>query len=395
MLPQRIIMRTTIFTAFNTTLNPYILLFKKALELQGLTVRFERNLNLKWLLFKSKSCDFIHLHYINHSYSPAKMNDKSKFFKKLIEFRLVSILLDVLSLIDFVITFMFAKMAGKIIVFTVHDLYDFGKKSFRRKLQIEIARNIVFRFSNSIHVHNHYTRKLIEIRYKRNEGVCVIPHGNYIGYYTNQVSRSEARRHLGLPDNAFVYSFLGLIRPYKGLEDLFEAFKKLENSEARLLIVGRVFGVDNYESKLRTLTQLDPRIKLVPEFIPDEAIQFYLNACDFFVLPYKDITTSGAAALALSFGRPIIAPSITSFPEVVTAESGILYDTSQTNALSTALHKAITWNWSESTIFDYAHQFDWEKLGPQLAALYGKKCKKAMFEIELRRKRKSIRFSNK
>jgi len=111
---------------------------------------------------------------------------------------------------------------------------------------------------------------------------------------------------------------------------------------------------------------------LVPEFIVDEAIQLYMNACDVFVLPYKDITTSGAAALALSFGRPIIAPAITSFPEVITSEVGILYDTSQPNGLVSALREARTRSWSESKIFDYAHQFDWDKLGPQFAALYTK-----------------------
>jgi glycosyltransferase involved in cell wall biosynthesis len=291
----------------------------------------------------------------------------------MIEFRLVQIFLDFLCLIKFAIAFMLARLAGKIIVFTVHDLHDFGKKSLRMKFQLEMARNIVFRFANSIHVHNNFTRRLIVTRYKRESGISVIPHGNYIDYYPNHVSKSEARHHLGLPHNAVVYLFLGLLRPYKGLENLFEAFKKLEYSEARLLVVGRIFGIKNYEPKLRHLSQSDPRIKLVPEFIHDESVQVYLNACDFFVLPYKDITTSGAAALALSFGRPIIAPGITSFPEVVTMESGVLYDASEPNGLFSALQEARTRSWSESIIFDYAHQFDWDKLGPHLSALYEKR----------------------
>lgn len=363
-------MRVTIFTAFNTALNPYIILFKEALEGQGVIVRFERNFNLHWLLFRGKSCDCIHLHWIKHSYSPPKNNDKSKLLTKLIEIRLVRILLDLLCLIDFALAFLFAKLAGKIIVFTVHDLYEFGEKSFRGKLQLETARNIVFRFSDAIHAHNHFTRKLVETRYKRKTGISVIPHGNYIGYYENQVSRSEARSRLKLPDDSFVYLFLGLLRPYKGLEDLISAFKKLESSKVRLLVAGRVFGVDNYEAELKELVRVDPRIRLVPEFIVDEEIQLYLNACDMFVLPYKDITTSGAAALALSFGRPIIAPAIASFPEVVTPESGILYDPSNLSGLALALQEAGARTWSESKIFKYAHQLDWDKLGPQLITLY-------------------------
>ena len=110
----------------------------------------------------------------------------------------------------------------------------------------------------------------------------------------------------------------------------------------------------------------------MPEFIPDKDIQVYLKASDIFVLPYKDITTSGAAFLALSFGRPIIAPAITSFPEVVTPESGILYEASKPDGLVSALKEAKTRAWSESEVFDYAHQLDWDKLGPQLSALYEK-----------------------
>ena len=365
-------MRVAIFSAFDTVLNPYILLFKETLERQGLEVYMEREFNLKWLLSKGKSCDCIHLHWIKHSYNPSRKNIRSYFFKRLIENRFVRALLDVICLINLSLALLLAKLTGKTIVFTVHDLFKFGKQSLRGRMQVWIARYVVFLLSDSVHVHNHHSRKLIRAIYKRKNGISVIPHGNYIGRYPNQVSKTEARLRLGLPGDAFVYLFLGLLRPYKGLEDLFEAFETVEWPGARLLVAGRVFGVDSYESRLLDLTRSNSKIMLVPEFIADEAIQLYMNACDVFVLPYKDITTSGAAALALSFGRPIIAPAITSFPEVITSEVGILYDTSQPNGLVSALRDAKTRSWSESKIFDYAHQFDWDKLGPQFAALYTK-----------------------
>ena len=176
--------RVTIFTAFNTALNPYILLYKQALESQGFRVRFGRDFNLNWLLSRGNSCDCIHLHWINHIYFRRKKNSESRIFKKMIEIRLVKIFLDFFCLIDFALTLMFARLAGKIIVFTVHDLYDFGKKSLRMKFQLEMARNIVFRFANSIHVHNNHTRKLIEDRYKRKTGISVIPHGNYTFFFS-------------------------------------------------------------------------------------------------------------------------------------------------------------------------------------------------------------------
>ena len=133
MAQLKVQMRVNIFTDFNASLNPYILLFKDALENQGLVVKIEYNLNLFWLVFKSKSCDCIHLHWIKYQYSPLKNNEKYKLLNKLIEIRILRIFLDFFSLFDFVLSLLLAKAAGKIIVFTVHDLHDYGIKSYRLK----------------------------------------------------------------------------------------------------------------------------------------------------------------------------------------------------------------------------------------------------------------------
>ena len=69
-------------------------------------------------------------------------------------------------------------------------------------------------------------------------GVVVVPHGNYIERYPNHISRQEALQQLDLPGGEFVYLFLGLLRPYKGVEDLIDAFNKLAPPTGRLLIVG-------------------------------------------------------------------------------------------------------------------------------------------------------------
>jgi len=195
----------------------------------------------------------------------------------------------------------------------------------------------------------------------------VVPLGNYIGHYPNDISRSEARQQLDLPDDAFVYLFLGMIRPYKGVEELIHAFEKLDLPACRLLIVGRVSRASH---KVLSLGQNNSAIKLVPEFVPDEALQLYMNACDVFVLPYKKVTTSSAAVLSWSFGRPIVAPAMTSFPEFTTPGAGVLYDPSRPTALLSALQQAREQSWSESEIFAHAHLFDWDKLAPQLANLY-------------------------
>jgi beta-1,4-mannosyltransferase len=350
-------------------LNPYLLLYKEALECQGLTVGLEGRFDLKWLITRGRFCDVIHLHWIGTTYTPAAWKIRPGLANKLVNNRLVMPLRGALRLANVTTALLLAKLRGKAIVYTVHNLRPHREETWPFVILNRIAHRVVLFLANRVHAHNHYTRKILETDYNRRDGVSVVPLGNHVGYYPNRLSRFEARQQLGVPDDAFVYLFLGLIRPYKGVEDLIDAFEELELPASQLLVVGRVFGA-SYREKLLNRVQNNPAIKLVPEFIPDEAIQLYMNGCDICVLPYRNITTSSAAVLALSFGRPVIAPAIASFPELVTPETGILYDPSSPDGLVSALRQARQQSWSESRIVDYARQFDWDRLGPQLADLY-------------------------
>jgi glycosyltransferase involved in cell wall biosynthesis len=362
--------KVTIFAKVDTGLNPYLLLFEKALVHQGLAVDLEQEFNLRWLLSRGKSSDCLHFQWIGAAYSPKKRNLRSGFLNKLLSSVLVKGLLSGIGLAGFATALVLARMQGKIVVYTVHNLETIRPKRPGAALLNRLAHYVLMALSDRIHVHNQYSQDLINTKYKRKGVITVIPHGNYIGYYPNKISKSEARHQLGLPTDAFVYLFFGLIRPYKGIENLIEAFSELESPDARLLIAGKIYENGDYGRKLESLSRHNAAIKLVPQFIPDEAVQIYMNASDVSVLPYRHITTSGAAALALSFGRPVIAPAITSFPELITAESGILYDPDECDSLGKALRQAKDCAWSESQILDYAHQFDWRNLGSQLLALY-------------------------
>lgn len=364
-------MRVVFFAHVAISLNPYILLYKEALERQGISVSLERKFSLKWLLGQGKSCDAIHLHWIEATYRPGSWSTRSSLLNKLANNRLALFLRGVLRLANFSTALFLAKLQGKTFVYTVHNIKPNFAQSKSFILLNRIAQRLVLSLANRIHAHSHYVRETLANDYGKKEGVIVVPHGSYVGYYPNQMSRPQAREQLGLSDGAFVYLFLGLLRPYKGLEDLIDAFEELGSSSDQLLLVGRALS-DSYKDDLVNLCQNRPGVRLIPEFVPDEDIQLYMNACDICVLPYKDMTTSGAAALALSFGRPIIAPAITSFPELVIPQAGLLYDPSRPEALSLALQQAKQRSWSEAQVFDYVHQFDWDELGPRLASLYEK-----------------------
>jgi len=169
--------------------------------------------------------------------------------------------------------------------------------------------------------------------------IAVVPDGNFVAAYENEVSREAARCDLGIDDDAFVVLFFGLIREYKGVPDLVDAFAALDAPDAELWLVGNPHD-DRTEAQVAALARSDPRIETRLEFVPDERIQYYLNAADVLALPYRRILNSGTAHLGLSYGRPVISPAIGCLPETVPPENEFLYDPSDDDGLAEALRRA-------------------------------------------------------
>jgi glycosyltransferase involved in cell wall biosynthesis len=165
---------------------------------------------------------------------------------------------------------------------------------------------------------------------------------------------------------------LGLLRPYKGLEELLPAFRALPEAGVFLLVAGKP-GSEHYAETLAALATGDPRIRLEPRFVSPAEVQLYFNAADICVLPYRQITTSGAALLAFSFGLPVIAPAIGAFPNLVTGRRGILYDPAAPDGLVCALAQArqAEWQGVREEIMAWVAQFDWQQIGCRLIEAYG------------------------
>lgn len=151
----------------------------------------------------------------------------------------------------------------------------------------------------------------------------VMPDGDYTKVYVNQVSREEARKKLGLPGNANVFLNIGLIKPYKGILELMDAFDTLPQPATYLILAGKVMDQE-YGKKIRE--RLSDRILLVDEFIPVNDLQIYFNAADVVVLPFQAIENSGSVIMAMGFAKPVIAPRLGVVQERLIQQDEWLYD---------------------------------------------------------------------
>ena len=136
-------------------------------------------------------------------------------------------------------------------------------------------------------------------------------------HFGKRVERSEACRNLGLDPSQRYALFFGLIRDYKGLDTLLEAWAKFRRSGHKLLIAGEFYASrDKYIELIKRLG-LESEVILHDHFIPDSEVRNYFSASDCVVLPYKTATQSGVTQIAYNFCTPIIVTRVGGLAEIV------------------------------------------------------------------------------
>jgi glycosyltransferase involved in cell wall biosynthesis len=180
------------------------------------------------------------------------------------------------------------------------------------------------------------------------ERLLVVPHPSYLGAYPDHVSRLDARHELGLLPDEFVVAVVGAIKAYKGLAGLLDAWQTLPAEWPRRLVVAGAPGHESGVEALIARASLDPTILVDARRIPTEEMQLFLRSADVAVLPYLRALNSGALALALTFGVPVIVPAGGGLEEVVDADFGRAVPISSTDRLREALLDAPRWVSPES-----------------------------------------------
>lgn len=130
------------------------------------------------------------------------------------------------------------------------------------------------------------------------ERTSLIPHGDYRQAFA-KYERSSSQRGRVL--------YFGLIRPYKGVEELMETFIELKDDSLSLHVVGRAKG--GAGPRVLELADRDPRIVTDLRYVDDATLVREVSAAQLVVLPYRNMHNSGALLAALSLDRPVLAPA--------------------------------------------------------------------------------------
>ena len=343
----------------------YLKLLAEALRGQGIEVVFlpyyQRSrlfpLFVK-LMREPRRVDILHIHWIH----PYVLGD-----------RLYSSLL---YAFQFLIDLLFSHWAGVKLVWTVHNQLSHNAKFPRLELWV---RSRLSKLVDRLILLNQSTLNSLAQDYGFNPAKAeIIPHGHYRNFYQPLIDRSLARQALGLSQSGLVYLNLGILKPYKGIENLLKAWpvNQAISEGNTLLIAGKPYSQE-YGLALAKLTNGLNNIVLISEFVEDHKIHLFFSAADVVVLPFDKILNSGGLILAMSFGKPIIAPDLGGIAEQLGDAGKLLYNPSDPQELARMLGKSLQMDLLElgKLTAQACDRLDWSPIAEKTLQVYQKSIK--------------------
>jgi glycosyltransferase involved in cell wall biosynthesis len=199
--------------------------------------------------------------------------------------------------------------------------------------------------------------------------VRVIPHGAF-DYLTRLPEERPLPEELAGADGPVIL-FFGLLRPYKGLDTLLEAFRQVNGAE--LWVVGNP-RMD--QALLHRLAGEAPgRVRFVTRFVADAEIPAIFQRADLVVLPYHDAEHSGVLYTGLAFGKPLVLSAVGGFPEVAAAGAARLVAPGDPAGLARVLNELVADPQERERLATAAREaaagpYSWDAVAAQTRALY-------------------------
>ena len=238
------------------------------------------------------------------------------------------------------------------LVLTAHDVLPREPRPGQRAAQRRLYERV-----DAVVVHSQHGARRLRALGVPAERVHVIPHGAFT--HLSELPEGE----LPLPETERpVVLFFGLLREYKGIDVLLEAWRGIDDAE--LWIVGM--------PRMKLDPPTLPGVRFLPRYVSDQELAALFRRADLVTLPYREIDQSGVLFVALAFGKPLLLSDAGGFPEVAAAQTvpagdaaalhdalvALLADPERRNAMAQAALQAA------------ATTYSWDTIARQTLALY-------------------------
>jgi glycosyltransferase involved in cell wall biosynthesis len=249
-------------------------------------------------------------------------------------------------------------------VMTLHNVRRRGAAGNTRRLAERM---------DALVVHTHDAAELLDGELGVDPAkVHVIPHGAF-EHLTRQNEEVPLPEELAAVQGPVVLSF-GMIRPYKGIDVLLEAFREVEGAE--LWIVGRRLDNSPLTDLEALARQVPGKVRFVTRYITEPEIPAFLRRADIVALPYRTIDQSGVLYTALAFGKPLVMSAVGGFVEVGEGHgAGVLVPPGEPQPLAEAIRDLLAdparrAELGERAAAAAAGPYSWDGIAKRTLALY-------------------------
>lgn len=235
------------------------------------------------------------------------------------------------------------KARGVRIAWTVHNIapHEFMNDPIDQRVYATMVR-----VADVIAHHCPYSIEALHARYGRPDvaNEIVVPHGHYLGY-PGGIGTAQARKQLSLASDETVFLCFGIIRAYKGLDFVLDAFDRVQVKKKRLVIAGRFQAAGRRKSLrerwfLARLRYLTRGVSLHTGVVPVDDVQVFLEAADVVVLGHTRGLNSGLVPLGMTFGKVVVGPDIGCIGWTLQQGENVVYAPGSVTALTDAMTEA-------------------------------------------------------
>jgi len=223
-----------------------------------------------------------------------------------------------------------ARLQGASIIVEIHEVVDSGEERIPfARAWIAVLGRPFFRLVSAFVIHSESDREPVNKSYRLRGRPCVvIPHGPLDHHSSkNATGISAGISYRSAPSDTLNLLFFGLIRPYKGLEDLVRAFDLFDDEEVKsywLTVVGETWEGWDLPVRLIQQSRHRQRITLINRFVHDDEVVAHFANADAVVLPYHRSSASSPAHVAMSNGLPLVITAVGGLPAAVKDYEGAI-----------------------------------------------------------------------
>jgi glycosyltransferase involved in cell wall biosynthesis len=236
------------------------------------------------------------------------------------------------------------RLLGARVVVEFHEIVETGEANIRfARTYISAVAPLLMRLAHGFAVHSAFDRDLAVKHWRlgSRRPVEVLPHGPHDHYQADGRQQDPIRV---APADTINLLFFGVIRPYKGLEHLVQAFEQIPEHEIGrywLTVAGETWEGWTLPTELIEKSPRRDRITFVNRYLTDEELDGYLRGADVVVLPYLRSSLSGPLHVAMGYGVPIVMSDVGGNAEAAAGYGGIvLTPPADPAALAAALPRA-------------------------------------------------------